>query len=56
MSNKEPTKEELLLKVNALEQVVNNVGSFMLTFISIFIWCLIKYRMLKAIHLLLFTV
>jgi len=41
MSNKEPTKEELLLKVNALEQVVNNVGSFiftfMLTFISIFI-------------------
>jgi len=31
MSNKEPTKEELLLKVNALEQVVNNVGSYIFT-------------------------
>ncbi|MDX2366805.1 MAG: sensor domain-containing diguanylate cyclase [Colwellia sp.] len=31
MSNKEPTKEELLLKVKALEEVVNNVGSYIFT-------------------------
>lgn len=31
MSNKEPTKEELLLKVKALEQLVNNVGSYIFT-------------------------
>lgn len=31
MSNKEPTKAELLLKVNALEEVVNNVGSYIFT-------------------------
>lgn len=31
MLNKEPTKEELLLKVKALEDVVNNVGSYIYT-------------------------
>lgn len=31
MSNKEPTKEELLLKIKALEEVVNNVGSYIFT-------------------------
>jgi len=31
MSNKEPTKEELLLKVKALEEVINNVGSYIYT-------------------------
>lgn len=31
MSKKEPTKEELLLKVKALEDVINNVGSYIFT-------------------------
>jgi diguanylate cyclase (GGDEF)-like protein/PAS domain S-box-containing protein len=31
MLNKEPTKKELLLKISALEQVVNNVGSYIFT-------------------------
>jgi diguanylate cyclase (GGDEF)-like protein/PAS domain S-box-containing protein len=31
MSNKEPTKEALLLKVKALEEVINNVGSYIYT-------------------------
>lgn len=31
MLKKEPTKEELLLKVKALEEVVNNVGSYIFT-------------------------
>lgn len=31
MSNKELTKEELLLKVNALEEVINNVGGYIYT-------------------------
>lgn len=31
MSNDEPTKEELLLKIKALEEVINNVGSYIYT-------------------------
>lgn len=31
MSNDEPTKEELLLKIKALEEVINNVGSYIFT-------------------------